>query len=114
MDRHLSIAAGALAALLSLSCSAVAQLAVSANEGKVANVDGVSTVLQNPPPDHIMLIDLGASPPKVVAELDVPTSVVGPATSVAVAPDESYALVTSATKIDPAIRRRWCPTISFR
>ena len=36
MDRHLSIAAGALAALLSLSCSAVAQLAVSANEGKVA------------------------------------------------------------------------------
>ena len=48
------------------------------------------------------MIDLSARPPRVVAELNVPTSVVGPPMSVAVSPDESLALVTRASKLDPA------------
>jgi DNA-binding beta-propeller fold protein YncE len=79
-----------------------AQLAVSANDNKLSLVNGVPTVVRNPPPDTIAVIDLKTSPPKVVAEIEAPASVVGPPLSVAVAPDESLALVTSAMKIDPS------------
>src|SRR5881628_3059432 len=54
-----------------------------------------------PPPDTLTVIDLKAWPPKVLAELDVPGSVVGPPFSVAVSPDESLALVTANEKLDP-------------
>jgi len=54
-------------------------------------------------------MDLSAPAPKVVAEIPVPTSVVGPPFSVAIAPDESLALVTSAMQIDPADRTKQIP-----
>ena len=79
-----------------------AQIAISANDAKVTLVDGVQTVAKTPPPDTITIIDLSASPPKVIGELRVPTSVVGPPQSVAIAPDRSIAIVTAAMKIDPA------------
>ncbi len=85
-----------------LYCAAVAQIVVSANDNKLVNSEGRSVVVENAPPDTITVIDLGVSPPKVIAEIQAPASVVGPPNSVAVAPDESYALVTSAYKIDPA------------
>ena len=47
-------------------------------------------------------IDLRATPPKVLAEIEVPSSVVGPPTNVAVSPKEDIALVASAMRIDPA------------
>ena len=81
---------------------AAAQLAVSANDSKAVLVDGVNTVPANPAGDTVSIIDLNISPPKLLAEIKAPTSVVGPPSSVAVAPDESFALVTAATKIDPA------------
>ena len=80
---------------------AAAQLAVSANDNKVALVNGVSTVVRNPPPDTLAIIDLKPFPPKILAELDIPASVVGPPLSVAMTPDESLALVTAAMKINP-------------
>jgi DNA-binding beta-propeller fold protein YncE len=80
---------------------AAAQLAVSANDNKLVLVNGVSSVVQNPPPDTVAIIDLKQFPPKIVAEIDMPTSVVGPPLSVAVAPDESLALVAAAMKINP-------------
>ena len=88
---------------------AAAQIVVSANESKVRLVDGVATPVPNPPPDTITIIDLGASPPKILGEIPVPTSVVGPPESVAIAGDESFALVTAATKIDPADPTRIVP-----
>jgi DNA-binding beta-propeller fold protein YncE len=80
---------------------AAAQLAVSANDNKVVLVNGVSTVVQNPPPDTVAIIDLKQFPPKVLAEIEVPVSVAGPPLSVAITPDESLALVTAAMKINP-------------
>jgi DNA-binding beta-propeller fold protein YncE len=50
----------------------------------------------------VTIIDLKANPPRVVAEIKAPASVVGPPLSVALTPDESLALVTAAQKIDPA------------
>ncbi len=45
----------------------------------------------------------------MVAEIKVPASVVGPPSSVAVAPDEFIALVTAATKLDPADLKKTAP-----
>jgi DNA-binding beta-propeller fold protein YncE len=90
-----------LLALLLVPLAAEAQLAVSSNDNKVRLDNGVSKVVPNAPPDTISVIDLAVSPPRVVAEIPVPGSVVGPPLSVALAPDESIALVTSSTKLDP-------------
>jgi hypothetical protein len=92
----------ALVALSLLSSAVRAEIVVSAQDGKQVLVDGVPTVPDNPPPDYVAIFDLGSSPPKLVAEVPAPTSVVGPPQSVAVAPDERLALVTSANMIDPA------------
>ena len=85
-----------------LADPAHAQLAVSSNDTKVVNVDGVNKIVENPRPDNVTVIDLSVSPPKVVAQLDAPGSVVGPPQAVAIAPDESLALVAASTKIDPS------------
>jgi DNA-binding beta-propeller fold protein YncE len=90
-----------LAVLSLAAANAVAQLAISANDNKALNVDG-ATVAQPGVPDTVSILDLGTSPPRLLAEVKAPASVVGPPQSVAIAPDESIALVTASTKIDPA------------
>lgn len=94
---------------LALPSSAEAQLAVSSNDNKVTLDNGVVKVVPNPAPDTATIIDLGATPPRVVAEISVPGSVVGPPLSVAIAPDQSLALITSSMKIDPADRTKQVP-----
>src|SRR6185503_16412387 len=89
--------------------SAHAQLAVSSNDNKVLNVEGVNTVVRNPPPDTVTIIDLGVSPPRVVGELRAPGSWASPPQSVAVAPHESIALVTASTRLDPSDPTRTIP-----
>ncbi|MGE0224764.1 MAG: YncE family protein [Acetobacteraceae bacterium] len=111
MPRRMIWAAG-LAGLLGSTClytDARAQIAVSSNDGKGVLVNGVNTVPDDPVPDNIVVIDLGASPPKVLAEVKMPTSLVGPPSSVAVSADGSYALVTAATKIDPNDKKKVAP-----
>jgi DNA-binding beta-propeller fold protein YncE len=87
--------------LLLVPEAASAQLAVSSNDNKVMLDNGVNKVVPNAPPDTVTIIDLKVSPPRVVAEIAAPGSVVGPPLSVALTPDESLALVTSSTKLDP-------------
>lgn len=89
--------------------TAHADLLISANDGKAELVNGVNTVPANPVPDNISIVDLSTSPPKVKAEIQMPTSLVGPPSSVAISRDESYALVTAATKIDPADKKKIVP-----
>ncbi len=86
-----------------------AQIAVSVNDNKVVNVNGVNTFVKNPPPDTLTVIDLKAQPPKAVAEINVPCSVVGPPTNVALTPDEGLALVTQSTKNDPNDDKKQVP-----
>jgi DNA-binding beta-propeller fold protein YncE len=83
-------------------CAASAQIAVSTNDGKLVLVDGNQIVPAHPAPDTATVIDLGRTPPRVLGEVNVPTSVIGPPESVAISPDQSFGLVTAATKIDPA------------
>src|SRR5215212_6429607 len=86
-----------------------AEIAVSANDGKAVLEDGVTKTVPNPPPDTVSIIDLSASPPKQIAEIAVPASVVGPPMSVAISPDENYAIVTGAMKIDPRAPTKMAP-----
>jgi DNA-binding beta-propeller fold protein YncE len=97
-----------LTALLSLAVvsTAPAQIAISVNDNKVVLSNGAVQVVQNPVPDTLTVIDMKANPPRAIAEIPVPASVVGPPFSVAITPDEGLALVTSAMKVDPADRTK--------
>lgn len=88
--------------LVALTGSAHAEIVVSANDGKMVLENGVAKVRKEPVPDSVAIIELSGGSPRIVAELPVPASVVGPPSSVAVASDESFALVTGAMKVDPA------------
>ena len=92
-----------------LASAASAQIAVSANDNKAVLINGATVVPDNPAPDTVTIIDLNASPPKVIGEVNAPTSVVGPPQSVAISKDESYALVTGAFKIDPTDPKKVVP-----
>lgn len=101
--------AAALFTLPLLSFGAAAQIAVSSNDGKAVLINGVNTVPPNPADDTVTIIDLGVSPPKVIGELKAPSSVVGPPQNVAIAPDESIALVASNMKLNPADPKKTIP-----
>lgn len=78
-------------------------LAVSANDNKVVLINGAATVVKNPQPDTLAIVDLAQSPPRLLAEIDVPAAtVLGPPATVALTPDENLALIGSGTKINPA------------
>lgn len=112
MPRPIACVAGLAAGLLvlsGLSFPVLAELAISANDGKGVLINGVNTVPDNPVEDNVVILDLGVFPPKVLAKILMPTSLVGPPQSVAIAPDESFALVTAATKLDPADRKKTAP-----
>jgi hypothetical protein len=94
------VAAGAL--VTAFAASSLAQIAVSSNDNKTVNLNGVNTVVRNPQPDTATIIDVGVSPPKVIAEIPTPGNWQAPPQSVAISPDESIALVTNSSKIDPA------------
>jgi DNA-binding beta-propeller fold protein YncE len=109
-------ASGLVAGLLTLpllSYGAAAQLLISSNDGKAVLINGVNTVPDKPETDHISIIDLDVKPPKVVAEIPMPTSLVGPPQSVAFAPDKSWAIVTAATKTDPTNPKKVVPNNQF-
>ena len=85
-----------------ISSAGLAEIAVSANDGKAVLENGVTLVRKEPLPDTISVIEMSGPSPRIIAEIPVPASVVGPPPSVAIAPDESFALVTGAMKVDPA------------
>ena len=109
MRRHWPAVIVALVALPIAVAPAAAQLAIVANDGKAVLVDGVNTVPANPVSDYIAVVDLGAKPPKIVAELLAPASIVGPPQSAAINADESLALVTAGMKLDPADEKKVVP-----
>jgi DNA-binding beta-propeller fold protein YncE len=103
------VVALALLAVAIVAPVADAQIAVSANDNKVVLVNGVVTVVGSAPPDTVSIIDLKASPPRVIGEVPAPVSVAGPPLSVAVTPDESLALVTASNKVDPTDATKQAP-----
>ncbi|WP_295137857.1 beta-propeller fold lactonase family protein [uncultured Reyranella sp.] len=98
-----TVITGVCVALSLGALQAQAQIAVSSNDHKIIQENGVNKNVTNPPPDTITIMDLRALPVKVVGTVsNVPGSVVGPPLSVAITPDESLALIASSSKLDPA------------
>lgn len=109
--KHLLLAG---AAALSLTAGpARAELALSVNDNKVVLVNGVVTPVRDAAPDTLTVIDLAANPPALRAEIAVPSSVVGPPTSVAISPDERMALATANRRPDPADAAKVVPGITM-
>ncbi|MBK1660973.1 lactonase family protein [Paracraurococcus ruber] len=110
MKRLLLAGAAALALpVLGVAAQAQAQLLLSANDNKMVLDNGVVRTLRDPAPDTLSIFDLSASPPSLRAEIPVPTSVVGPPTSIAITPDERLALVTANQRPNPAEPGRLTP-----
>jgi WD40 repeat protein len=101
MKRSLWPLAIALLATTALTRPAAADLIAVANDNHSVNVDGKMEAAKSPPPDNVAFIDVSQYPPKLVATVEAPTSVVGAPTAVWISPDESWAIVTAATKVDP-------------
>ncbi|HVZ27025.1 MAG TPA: hypothetical protein VG798_00070, partial [Rhizomicrobium sp.] len=85
------------AILAGLIAPAWAELAVSGNDGKQPQLgDNPHDVV----PDTLSVIDLGSYPPRLRGQVEVPYSMIGEPTSVAVAHDGGFALVTASQKYD--------------
>jgi DNA-binding beta-propeller fold protein YncE len=89
--------------IAALSTACPAQLLVSANDGKVVLNNGVVEYVRDGK-DTVTVIDIRHGDPRMVAELEVPSSVLCPPSNVAISPDRNMVLVASARKYqgDPA------------
>ncbi|HME24084.1 MAG TPA: beta-propeller fold lactonase family protein [Acetobacteraceae bacterium] len=87
--------------LMALPVAAHADIVLSSNDGHTVQDDQKRLVApKEVHPDTISIIDVSHYPPTITATVEVPGSVVGPPTAAWVAKDESWAIVTSATKSD--------------
>ncbi len=87
---------------LLLAGSALAQTAVIALENKVVLDNGAVKVVVNPRPDGLAVLDLGSNPPRLLAQIELPSAtVLGPPTTVAISPDGALALVGGGQMHDP-------------
>lgn len=88
--------------LAAFPATARADIVLSSNDGHTVQDDQKRLVApKEVHPDTVSVIDVALYPPLVRATIDVPGSVVGPPTAAWVARDESWAIVTSASKADP-------------
>src|SRR5882757_3282676 len=88
-----------------LPVAAMADVVVSSNDGHSV-MDAQKTIVAPNPlgRDTITVIDVKAYPPKIKATFEAPGSVVGPPGAIWISKDESWGIVTSATKADPAAK----------
>ena len=84
---------------------APADLIVSANDAKQVRTAGVDSFPEGVGADTLTLIDAAARPPRVLATVEVATSIVGPPQAVAIHPDGGLAIVSATNRYDAALRK---------
>lgn len=84
-----------------LAMPAAAQVVIVGNDSKARVVDGALEVHPDAP-QTVSVIDVSGLHPRLRATVDVPNSIFGPPTNLAVAPDGSIALVAEAVKPNAA------------
>lgn len=93
----------AAAMMMSIPFAARADICLSSNDAHtVLDPGNLQVAAKDAKPDTLSMIDLSRADPRIIETIDVPGSVVGPPTAVWIAADESWAIVTAATKADPA------------
>ena len=82
-----------------------ADVVLSSNDGHTV-MDAQKNQLAPDPvhPDTVSIIDVKAYPPRIKGSFEAPGSVVGPPGAIWISADESWGIVTSATKADPAAK----------
>jgi DNA-binding beta-propeller fold protein YncE len=86
-----------------LPAAAIADVVLSSNDGHTIMDAQKTQVVPNPVgPDTITVIDVTSYPPTIKGTFEAPGSVVGPPGAIWISKDESWGIVTSATKADPA------------
>lgn len=84
---------------------AMADVVLSSNDAHTVMDAGKNQVAPNPAgPDTVTVIDVKSYPPKIKATFEAPGSVVGPPGAIWISKDETWGIVTSATKADPAAK----------
>jgi DNA-binding beta-propeller fold protein YncE len=96
---------GLLYALLDAS----AQLVISGNEAKIELTSGAPKVITPGGPDSISILDFRTFPPTVRHLSDIPNSVIGPPSNIAITPDRTLALIANSLRIDPENPTNWVP-----
>jgi DNA-binding beta-propeller fold protein YncE len=94
-----------LAAAAAFPAAARADVVLSSNDGHSV-MDATKTIVaaSSPGPDTVTVIDVKTYPPTIKATFEAPGSVVGPPGAIWISKDESWGIVTSATKADAAAK----------
>jgi len=109
MAAHSRVLRGALAGAAAAALAACAGMPpayeapryfLSVQDGRAGLADGRSVVRDAP--DTLAVIELAAGRLRVAQQIAMPTSLVGPPSSIAIAPGGRLALVSAATRRDPA------------
>jgi DNA-binding beta-propeller fold protein YncE len=99
-----------IAVLLLFDASYIsAQIMISGNENKIDLISGAPRVIPPSGPDSISILDFSKFPPTVEHLSDVPNSVVGPPSNIAITKDRKLALVANSLKVDPSNPTNWVP-----
>src|SRR5215469_14293026 len=102
MNTHASrLAIVAMLSTLLATSAARAELVLVGVDAKAENINGVTKVPANAGPDLVQIFDMKQFPPKLVGSVEAPVGVAGPPEAIAVAPDESFAIVASVSRLDP-------------
>jgi DNA-binding beta-propeller fold protein YncE len=99
----------AFALLLRALPEASAQIVISANETKIELTSGVAKVIAPVRPDSLSILDFSSFPPTVQHLSDIPNSVIGPPSNIAITPDRTLALIANSLKVDPVNPTNWVP-----
>ena len=94
---------------LTLTGTAGAQLMISGNENKVDLDTGGIRVIPPTAPDSVSILDFSTFPPKVQTIENIPNTVVGPPSNIAITPDGSLALIADSIMVNPTNATKWVP-----
>ncbi len=84
-------------------------LVLSGNENKIDLISGTPRVVPHPSPDSISILDFSTFPPSVEHLTNVPNSVLGPPSNLAITPNGRLALIANSIRIEPERQTNWLP-----
>src|SRR2546428_562425 len=92
-----------------LNAPASPQLGFSRNENKIDLTARAPRGIPPVAPDSISILDFSSFPPSVRHLNDIPNSVIGPPSNIAITPDRRLALIANSLKLDAANPTNWVP-----
>jgi DNA-binding beta-propeller fold protein YncE len=95
--------------LVAFASQTTAQIVISGNENKIELTSGAPKVITPGAPDSISILDFSIFPPLVRHLSDVPNSVIGPPSNIAITPNRRLALIANSLKIDATNPTNWVP-----